>query len=98
MACNTSVSGGRWRCASCENFLSYQELQLCGLTRSALKKFAGEVSSQRHRVEFRADRTYHLLPPQKLRYANKKRRLSSQGVTNTITAKAVANEEIIELD
>lgn len=79
MQCNSSVSGGRWRCASCELFVSYQELQLCGLTQEALQKFGNTVSSQRDRVELRADGTYQLLQPNKLRYGNKKRTTNGSG-------------------
>eukprot|EP00980_Cylindrotheca_fusiformis_P007069 scaffold1482_cov120-Cylindrotheca_fusiformis.AAC.11 len=63
------VSGSRWRCAACELFLEYHELQHCGLTKAALEKFEGETSANRGRVEFRSDGGYDLLPSQRLRYA-----------------------------
>jgi hypothetical protein len=97
MLCNVAVSGGRWRCASCETFLSYQELQLCSLTEAALKKFGTQVSSQRDRVEFRADKTFHLLPTQRLRYGNKKRPTDTAGSDRRPIKNDVV-DEIILLD
>jgi hypothetical protein len=102
MACNTSVSGSRWRCPACETFLSYQDLQLCGLTQAALKKFEREVSSTRDRVEFKADKTYKLLPEPKLRYGTKKRTSATSGNGNnnntTSTKMDPDTIEIIDLD
>jgi hypothetical protein len=70
---NVTVSGGRWRCASCEKFLSYQDLQLCGLTEAALQRFGKEASSTRDRVEFRGkDKTFHLLEENRRRYSKKR--------------------------
>jgi predicted alpha/beta-fold hydrolase len=68
-----TVSGGRWRCASCEQFLAYQDLQLCGLTEAALERYGKEASSARDRVEFRGkDKTFHLLEENKRRYQKKR--------------------------
>jgi hypothetical protein len=78
MEVSAPVSGGRWRCACCEIFISHQELQLCGLTQEALTKFAGKVSSTRSRVEFRADKSLHLLPEKELRSTNQRRQPAVQ--------------------
>jgi hypothetical protein len=70
---NSTVSGGRWRCASCEKFLAYQDLQLCGLTEAALQRYGKEASSARDRVEFRGeDKTFHLLEENRRRYQKKR--------------------------
>jgi hypothetical protein len=99
MQSNVLVSGSRWRCASCELFLEYHELQLCGLTKAALGKFGEKVNASQGRVEFRSDETYHLLPPQRLRYAGKKQS-GSNGNTAVAhrTKKEPEPNEIIVLD
>jgi hypothetical protein len=73
--------------------VSHQELELCGLTQEALKSFAGQVSYQHDRVELRADKTYRLLEPQKLRYGNKKR--SNDGAGNKANPIKTVIEEIV---
>lgn len=84
---NEKVYGGRWRCPACESFVSPSDLEICGLTQDCLRMFSTDVSSNRHQVEFRADRSYRLLKPQKLRYANKKRALGNgKKSTNTNTS------------
>ena len=80
MEIHAPVTGGRWRCPCCELFISHQELQLCGLTEASLVKFADKASSTRHRVLFRADKSFELLPEQELKYA--KRRQSPQNASN----------------
>lgn len=72
MTLNATVSGGRWRCLCCENFITHQELEVCGLTQAALTKFSGTASSVRDRVIFRADKTYDLLPEQEGKYAKRR--------------------------
>ena len=62
------VSGGRWRCGCCESFLSYEDLQLCGLTRAALEKFENEASRTRDRVEVFSNRSFVLLKEREKRY------------------------------
>ena len=54
-------SGGRWRCASCELFVSIQNLELCGVTSHILKEFHNTATSDRDRIEFTSDGTYTLL-------------------------------------
>lgn len=76
MEVNAPVSGGRWRCVCCEQFINYQELEVCGLTKEALVRFEGVASATRDRVEFRADRTMNLLPAPKLRFGSKRRQQS----------------------
>lgn len=77
MSVNAPVSGGRWRCVCCESFVTYQELEVCGLTREALQMFADDVSSIRDRVEFRADGSFRLLNEPPLRHKNRNRRMQA---------------------
>jgi hypothetical protein len=98
MHSNECVSGSRWRCACCEIFLPYHDLQLCGLTKAALKKFGKRVNSNQGRVEYSVNGEYELLGPQKLRYANKKR--SANGNTGKAQSNPVKQpvEEIVLID
>ncbi len=102
MEVNAPVSGGRWRCVCCELFINYQELEVCGLTKEALIRFAGTASETRDRVEFRANRTMNLLPAPKLRFGTK-RRQQSGGSTLTMVVKNQPKSiqepiEVIDLD
>ena len=90
MEVNTPVSGGRWRCVCCEQFVNYQELEVCGLTKEALIRFADVASATRDRVEFRADQTMTLLPPPKLRHNNKRR---PQPGSSTSSKQPVKNQQ-----
>jgi hypothetical protein len=96
MRCNVSVSGGRWRCASpaCDQFVSYQELQYCGLTEDAITTFRSDLSPQRNRVEFREDGTYRLLPPQRLRYGGRKRPSATRNNGNNDNKPAVKQRQV----
>ena len=86
LSCNAPVCGGRWRCASCEIFVSPLELEYCGLTKAALDRFGEEVTATRGDVEFNGkDKTYRLLPEQKLRYAGGSRKRGSQSYTGNKT-------------
>jgi hypothetical protein len=91
------VSGSRWRCASCENFVSLQDLEYCGLTASLLKEFANDVTPARDRIELCSNKTYRLLGERKLRY--KKKSAPTSGKNSSIeTKKFHAEEIIIDLD
>ncbi|CAJ1934863.1 unnamed protein product [Cylindrotheca closterium] len=79
MKSNITVYGSRWRCPCCEQFLSYNELQLCALTEAALEKFKDQVTPNRGRVEYRVDESYELLPEDRLRHTAIKRQSSVSG-------------------
>ena len=69
---NINVSGSRWRCASCEKFLLFQDLQYCGFTKDLLTEFKDLATPQRDRVELHADRSYRLLEEARRRYGMKR--------------------------
>jgi hypothetical protein len=75
-------------------------LQLCGLTKAALEKFGDQVNASQGRVEFRSDETYHLLPPQRLRYAVKKQsgKNGNTAVTHNTKKQTPEPDEIIVVD
>ncbi len=96
---NFCVSYNRWRCASCENFVSLQSLQICGLTSHLLEEFKSSATSERDRVEFSSDGRYQLLVQQVSRH--KKRLDSTLLATNEeAPSKAAATQhiEIVECD
>jgi len=98
---NLVVCGSRWRCASCERFIAWRDLQFCGLTDDLLKEFKGEASPQRDRIQFNSDRSYRLLEEAKKRYNGKKR--AADGAQESKNAKQqskkpkIADDEVIIL-
>lgn len=64
---NKGASGQRWKCGLCEDFLSYEDLELCALTELGLKQFGGEMTAGQHMVEFREDKTLELMKPARSR-------------------------------
>ena len=67
IASNAYVSGSRFRCASCEEFVSLQNLEICGLTTHLLQEFEKVASPERDRVQVCADGSYVLLEERKVR-------------------------------
>ncbi|KAL9181363.1 hypothetical protein ACHAXT_010168 [Thalassiosira profunda] len=57
---NKSVSGGRWRCGCCEDFVSVKDLVRCGLFEAMLQDHREEVSGARHEVSFKSDGTWEM--------------------------------------
>jgi hypothetical protein len=97
------VSGNRWRCLVCENFIPLPELELCGLTQSILKQYADQASSTLSRIEFRSNGTHQLLNESN----NRKRRVAAavpsnpqESPSNVRGAKRArgADIEVIELN
>lgn len=81
---NENVSGGRWRCCNCEDFLSVRELIHCGLFQSMINKYKGQVSSSRDKVSLQWDGTFYLKDENKLRYANKAATADKADITEII--------------
>jgi hypothetical protein len=92
---NNFPSGGRWRCASCETFLSLQNLQFCGLTAHLLEEFRSEVTTDRHLVEFSSDRSYRLLEARKPR---QNRKAGTRETSQSKRQKTVEEHEVIEIE
>jgi hypothetical protein len=71
---NRIVSGQRWRCIVCEQYVSLQDLELCTLTEEVIHEFRKDlIPTERDRVEFCADGSYKLLGARSQRTNNKKR-------------------------
>jgi hypothetical protein len=64
--------------------LSYRDLEFCELTELALKKFAGEVTADRHMVEYREDKSMELTKPTRSRSErdNAKRAKKNNGLSD----------------
>ena len=100
--CNSVCSGQRWKCAACEDYLSIQNLEYCALTKAALTRFEGQVSSERDRVEFRSDESYKLLPPTKVRHGSRFSKMKKEEAMAASSAGAGAvallkSPEVVEL-
>lgn len=90
--------GGRWRCLVCEDYVSYDDLELCWLTQDLTVEFKSSVvAGERDRIEFCANGTYRLLGVRKQRYA-KKRSATDASVSKPVVRKKSAPAEVIVLD
>lgn len=84
------MSGSRWRCPSCELFVSVASLELCELTAHILKEFENAASTEKDRVEYCSDGTYKLLEQ---RINQRKRKCGP-----TTTAASKTTQQIIVID
>ena len=87
---NKHVSGGRWRCGVCEDFLSVRDLVQCGLFEAMLHDHRDKISGARDKVSFRPDGTWSLKEENKLRYGG------SNAVGGDAT-ELVSQPEVIDL-
>jgi len=107
---NKNVSGGRWRCGVCEDFISMKELVWCGLFEAMLHDHRDKVSGSRDKVSFKPDGSWSLKEENKLRYSSKNRDIGNEGGegaavddqvtvdTNAVSQKRSASQpEVIDL-
>jgi hypothetical protein len=64
---NKHISGGRWRCGVCEDFISVRDLVRCGLYETMLLEYEDKISAGRDKVSFRSDGSWCLKKDSKLR-------------------------------
>jgi hypothetical protein len=69
---NITVSGGRWRCVICEDFVPVQDLMIDGFIAKILEEHGKDVSTSRDKVEIHRDGTYKLLKENRLRFQQKR--------------------------
>jgi hypothetical protein len=93
LSSNVYITGSRWRCASCESFVSVESLEVCCLTAHLLLEFKDIASADRDRIEFCSDGSYKLLEPRKVR----KKRSATDALTSTETKRPRPDDEVIEL-
>ena len=70
---NVNVSGNRWRCGVCEEFVSMKSLVWDGMFDRFLATHREEVSAARDKVQLKPDGTWTLMEENKLRHRGKKR-------------------------
>eukprot|EP00578_Thalassiosira_sp_NH16_P005711 CAMPEP_0181139682 /NCGR_PEP_ID=MMETSP1071-20121207/34910_1 /TAXON_ID=35127 /ORGANISM="Thalassiosira sp., Strain NH16" /LENGTH=237 /DNA_ID=CAMNT_0023226601 /DNA_START=220 /DNA_END=929 /DNA_ORIENTATION=- len=76
---NRHVTGGRWRCGVCEDFVSAKDLIRCGLFEAMLHDHRDMVSGIRDKISFRPDGSWCLKAENKLRYASKSSGIGANG-------------------
>jgi len=92
---NMKASAGRWRCFVCEDFVSLDSLEQCGLTTDILEEFNGQVDAAQNRIEITSDKNYRLLGSDQMRPArNRKRLAGEEGGCNTNGKKQKPNYTI----
>jgi len=79
---NKNVTGGRWRCGVCEDFVNVRDLVHCGLFQAMLNSLGSQVSGARDRVSLRADGNWKLMGENRLRHNKRGRSLPSD--TNNV--------------
>jgi hypothetical protein len=79
---NQFVSGSRWRCPSCELFVSLQNLESCALTTRLLEEFETSLSPDRDRIEFTSTGVYKLLEPKVAHSVKLQRRTDAVSTTS----------------
>ena len=102
---NKHISGGRWRCGVCEDFLSVRDLVQCGLYETMLLEYKDKVSVGQDKVSFRSDGSWSLKDENKPRHTSKSRGvIGSEGdaesmkISNVACQKRSATQsEIIDL-
>lgn len=60
---NKTPSGQRWKCGHCETFLSYEDLELCALTKKASSQFGDKMDFLQNMVEIKEDGSMSLCKP-----------------------------------
>jgi len=74
---NNHVSGGRWRCLVCEDFVPVQDLMIDGFVAKILEEHGDRVSSSRDKVEIYRNGTWKFLSENRLKYQKKRSNTSS---------------------
>jgi hypothetical protein len=70
---NSVISGSRWRCGLCEDFIPIKDLIVDGLVVSMLEKCKGNISIARDKVMVSKDGKWRLLDENRLRNAKRKK-------------------------
>jgi len=91
---NSTVSGSRWRCVVCEDFVPMQDLMIDGFMSKILNDFGQDVNASRDKVEICMDGTYKLLDANRLRYQQKR---SSSSNDDSSAKRAKTEEKATEI-
>jgi hypothetical protein len=91
---NKNISGGRWRCGVCEDFISVRDLVQCGLYQTMLHEFQDKISAGHDKVSFRSDGYWCLKEDSKSRRGGDAERGKN---LNDTCRRRVAPLEVIDL-
>lgn len=94
---NKNVTGGRWRCGVCCDFVNVRDLVHCGLFQAMVDELGEQVSISRDRVSVHSDGTWRLMDENRLRYAKGKRGGAPEEVNIDSDPKKPSEPEVIEL-
>ena len=75
---NINISGGRWRCLVCEDFVPVQDLMIDGFVAKILNEHGNDVSSSRDKVEIYRNGSWKFLSDNRLKYQKKRPNSSSE--------------------
>ena len=97
---NSMVSGGRWRCLVCEDFVPVKDLMIDDFIAKIIEKHGKEVNSSRDKVEIYRDGTWKFLSENRLKYSTK--RSSTSDLPDSKRSKSESNisaqAEVIDID
>lgn len=102
---NATVSGGRWRCGVCEDFVPVEDLVVDGMMVSMLEEIGkNKISGSRDKIQMSKNGSWKFMEENRLRYGGKKRPAvggededDSQKKTKPTNGVARQESEIIEL-
>lgn len=70
---NSTVSGGRWRCAVCEDFVPVQDLVVDGMMVSMLEDLGRDrISGSRDKIQMSKDGAWKFMEENRLKYSKKR--------------------------
>lgn len=84
---NEPISGPRWRCAVCEDFVAVEDLVVDGFLQRILDEHGEEISASRDKVRIHRDGTWNLLEDSESRNTKKRkicRESSDEGIAKTM--------------
>lgn len=94
---NEPISGPRWRCAICEEFVAVEDLVVDGYLSKILEEHREEVSATRDKVRIHRDGTWKLLEDKEVQNS-KKRLLPGSSGDSANGNKRVRVESTIEIE
>ena len=93
---NKTVTGSRWRCPVCNDFVAIRDLLHCGLTKDMVNKHGHEASIGRDKVELKSTGEWRFLPENKLRYSSKSAKTEVASLDGGVMEQA--DDEVICID
>lgn len=98
---NSKVSGGRWRCFICEDFISVCDLVYDGFIAQVLETHRNDISSTRDKLELSNDGTWKLFEEtatSSMRRTMKRKMKNTDDVAKKSRTNEVGEAEVIDID